>query len=175
MVDNENQWESIEYSDDGGYDASYEDYSQEPQEYSETEYNQGYDAEQHGAANGTAGEYVPSEDYDYEDTTTSQKKGGSPFLLVLLLIVLIGAGGFFLYTKFASNNVQSSGNDMQTEQTAENASTEDMGDYFFNEAGGNPSEMMNVNFDEEGKTNVEVENANGTPSNVVAQVSEPEA
>ena len=176
MVDNENQWESIEYSDDGGYDASYEDYSQEPQEYSETEYNQDYGTEQQQEMpQDYAKEYVPTDDdYDYENTTTSSKKGGSPFLVILLLLVLIGAGGFFLYTKYVSNNVQTSNNETTTEQPSEDASTEDMGDYFFNEAGGNPSDMMSVNFDEEGKTNVEVETSNGQPSGVVAQVSEPE-
>ena len=141
MVDNENQWEDdMEYSQSGddSYEDSYED------EYSEDE-EQGYD------------EY---DEYDEDYEGPSQKKSGNPIIVVLLLLVLLGVGGFFAYNKFvagaqgdSSSSQQFGSSETQMAQTNEEQGN-DLADSFFNEAGGNSSDMMSVDFNENGETNV---------------------
>ena len=126
MVDNENQWEDMEYSDNGddGYDDSYAD-----EEYSD---DQGYEYE---------------EDYDEEsDYEPRKKSGGSPIIAVLLLLILLGAGGYFAYTKFAPADPSQSGA-FEQQETAFGVpegqpggqpqnSDDNLADSFFAEAGG---------------------------------------
>ncbi|MBQ8168265.1 MAG: hypothetical protein IJY61_01485 [Candidatus Gastranaerophilales bacterium] len=154
MVDNENQWEDdMEYSQAGddsyndGYDDSYDD------EYSDDD--QGYDDE-----------------YEYdEDDGSSQKKSGNPLIVILLLFILLGVGGFIVYNKFVAGaqqdnsmmSQQNSSPEVQVAQTNEQQ-TNDLAESFFNEAGGNSSDMMSVNFNENGDTNVS--NGDGTDTSV---------
>ena len=140
MVDNENQWEDMEYSDNGddGYEDSYAD-----DEYSD---DQGYEYE---------------EDYDEEsDYEPSRKSGGSPIIAVLLLLILLGTGGYFAYTKFApsdagqSEYVAQQDNAFGMPDGQSQGSNDDLADSFFAEAGGESSDMMSVDFNSNGETNV---------------------
>ena len=150
MVDNENQWEDdMEYSQTGddSYEDSYDD-SYDEEEYSEDE--QGYDEEYDE-------EYGDEYDEDYEP----QKKSGNPLIVILLLFILLGVGGFILYNKFvagaqqegSSETQQVFNSEVQVAQSNEQQ-TNDLAESFFNEAGGDSSDMMSVNFNENGETNV---------------------
>ena len=144
MVDNENQWEDMEYSDNGddGYDDSYAD-----EEYSD---DQGYEYE---------------EDYDEEsDYEPRKKSGGSPIIAVLLLLILLGTGGYFAYTKFAPADPSQSGA-FEQQETAFGVpegqpggqpqnSDDNLADSFFAEAGGESTDMMSVDFNSNGEANV---------------------
>ena len=136
MVDNENQWEDMEYSDNGddGYDDSYDE-----EEYSE----EGYEYE---------------EEYDEEADYEPQKKsGGSSVIVVLLLLVLLGAGGFIAYNKFMPSDSEQSSFGVQQESSfsgQDDQSNDNLADSFFAEAGGDSAEMMSVDFNSNGETNV---------------------
>ncbi len=144
MVDNENQWEDMEYSDNGddGYEDSYAD-----EEYSDDQ------------------EYEYEEDYDEESDYEPQKKsGGTSAIALLLLIVLLGAGGYFAYTKFVPGDGGDSGQSAFVAQQetsfggssddSSQSSTNDLADSFFAEAGGESADMMSVDFNSNGETNV---------------------
>lgn len=153
MVDNENQWEDIEYSE--GIDA--DDYGVsdlDADEYSEQEYSEqeGYD------------EY----EEEFEDEEDAPKKSGSPIFLLLVLIILIGVGVFVFMNKQKGEEVVQEQPAQEVVATQTVDSTE-MGDYFFNEANGGSEEMMSVNFDENGSTNVVTQSEQGE---VVANVTE---
>lgn len=96
-----------------------------------------------------------------------------PVIIILLLLLGI-AGGLTWYflspKKVADNSVPNFTNEtLNTEQDMQ--TTENVGDYFFNEAGGEEeNNMVNVNFGENGDTNVVMENQDG--EQVVATVSE---
>ena len=139
MVDNENQWEDMEYSDNGedGYEDSYAD-----EEYSEEEY-----------------EY--EDEYDEESEYDSPKKtGGNPAIVVLLLMILLGTGGFIAYNKFVASDSEKSAYVAQQESSFESQNdqsqmpNDNLADSFFAEAGGDSSEMMSVDFNSNGETNV---------------------
>ena len=140
MVDNENQWEDMEYSDNGddGYGDSYAD-----DEYSG---DQGYEYE---------------EDYDEEsDYEPRKKSGGNPIIAVLLLFILLGTGGYFAYTKFApsdagqSEYVAQQDNAFGMPEGQPQGSDGDLADSFFAEAGGESADMMSVDFNSNGEANV---------------------
>ena len=139
MVDNENQWEDMEYSDNGddGYEDSYDEEYSEDQEY---EYDEDYD-----------------EESDYEP---QRKSGGASAIAVLLLIILLGAGGYFAYNKFvAADSGQSAFVAQQDDSFGQSndssqTSSDDLADSFFAEAGGESSDMMSVDFNSNGETNV---------------------
>ena len=154
MVDNENQWEDIEYSDGvngTGYDADIDD------DYEE----QGYSSQ------GNQEEY--EEDYEeYEGSSTPQKKGGGSAILLLLLIVLIVVG-FFVFKNRQNDSAPVVNQASQETMAQQNTDSSEMGDYFFNEANGNSSDMMSVNFDQNGNTNVVTQSDQGE---VVATVTE---
>lgn len=148
MVDNENQWEDIEYSEEQGDEQSYEydDGSQEDMEYSEQ---------------GDEQEYDSYEEYEDEEEPAPKKSNPLPMLLVFLL--LLGAGAFIAVPKLMHNSQVNADNaqnyNQNVEQTADmgmpsQQSNEDLANSFFNDAGGENSEMMSVNFNENGETNV---------------------
>lgn len=156
MVDNENQWEDMDYSesiDSVEYDVpDVEDGSFSDQEFQGQE---GYD------------EY--EDEYEEDEEESPRKSGGSP-ILVLLLVILLGVGGFLLFNNKQKAN-QETANQPQADVVVQQQtdSTADMGDYFFNEANGGSEEMMSVNFDENGSTNVVTQSEQGE---VVATVTE---
>ena len=156
MVDKENQWdENIEYSDEELQNEGYE-------EYSEQDYEEGY------------------EDYEgYEDDVeTAGRRKSNPLPLVLIALLLLGVAGFIFMSKMGGNKEVSTGEENQQisiEQQvgAENAEVasnqEDLGDLFFEQAGGNASDMVNVNFNEPGSAQVSTEGEENAP---VATVTE---
>ena len=145
MVDNENQWEEAEYSENGtdGYEDGYQN-----EQYSDEGYDeQGYDYEEYD-----------EEDDDY----VPQKKSGNPLLVLLILFILLGVGGYIAYSKFFAGNAaqnsaisqQNNSFEMQSEQPNMQPTNENLADSFFEEAGGNSSDMMSVDFNSNGETNV---------------------
>ena len=142
MVDNENQWEDMEYSDNGddGYEDSYTD-----EEYSDDQ------------------EYEYEEEYDEDEEYEPQKKSGNPIFAILLLLILLGAGGFIAYSKFMPGAESDSGQSafvaqqdgfFASEEGQSQDSNNDLADSFFAEAGGDSSDMMSVDFNSNGETNV---------------------
>lgn len=154
MADKENKWEDMEYSDDEMNQSS------EDQEYDDNEYSD----EEYEDDDNSSEEYEDdenAEDEEYEDDDDRPQKKGFPIILVILVIlILLAVGGFLAYSKLSSGGMANNGTPIQQENfdnnqdnnNAENSG--DMGDFFFNEAGGNESDMMSVGFNENGETNV---------------------
>lgn len=172
MVDKENQWDDIEYSGD---EAEYEE-AEDQEEYSEEEYET---AEYEDGEEYEDEEYEDGEEYDeeYEDEDEegdgSKKSNAIPLIAILLIILLLAGAGYFAYTKFvngassiAKTPGKTSNEAIHVENTQNNPeqnnqmhapaqnNTQDMGDFFFNEAGGNDADMMSVDFNDNGQTNV---------------------
>lgn len=154
MVDNQNQWEDMDYSESlDGVEYDVPDVDDENFSDQDLQGQEGYD------------EY---ED-EYDEDEEPKKSGASP-ILVLLLVVLLGVGGFLVFNnkqKASQETANKAQSDVVVQQPTD--STTDMGDYFFNEANGGAEEMMSVNFDENGSTNVVTPSAQG---DVVATVTE---
>ena len=152
MVDKENQWdENTEYSDDELQDQDYEEYSE--QDYEE----EGYEA------------------YD-DDMEPVEKKKSSPLPLLLIALLLLGVGGFIFMSKMGGNNEATvAGEENQQvsiEQPAAEStqqSEENLGDMFFEQAGGSSFDMVNVNFNDAGSAQVSNE---GETDATVATVTE---
>ena len=152
MVDNENQWEDIEYSE--GLDGEEYDVSGlDADEYSDEEYSGQEDYEEY--------------DEEFEEDG-APRKGGSPVFLLLVLMILVGVGVFLFVNKQKGTEEIASQPAQEVVASQESDST-DMGDYFFNEANGDSSGMMSVNFDENGSTNVVTQSEQGE---VIANVKE---
>ena len=149
MVDNENQWEDIEYSDESGDVEEYgsEEYSDE--EYLEEEYS---DQDEYET-------YEDGEEY-YEEDGAAQKKGNPIGCIIILLILLLIIGGvafFFLgkgKTSGAKDSVSAPQNNAAIETQVASDATTALGDEFFNEAGGEATEMMSVDFSTPGEVTV---------------------
>ncbi len=156
MVDKENQWdENIEYSDEELQDQDYE-------EYSEQDYEEGY------------------EDYEgYEDDVEpAGRKKSNPLPLILIALLLLGVAGFIFMSKMGGNNEVTTNEENQqiaveqqtvTENAEASSNQEDLGDMFFEQAGGNSSDMVNVNFNDTGSAQVSTEGEENAP---VATVTE---
>ncbi len=151
MVDNNEKWEDIEYSNDETDDekVSLDDSeaNEDGEEYSNEEYEE---------------DYSQYEDDDFKPKSVGSTKG----IIFIILVVLIGATVFFGYnmTQNMKNSVSQSENDTQVqseEQVNPNMSTDQMAENFFNEAGGTEQDMMSVNFNNEGEANVESQAQNG--------------
>ncbi len=160
MVDNENQWEELEYSEDGTAQTNNDADNYETEEYSDDNYEEEYSDEE------TDGYNPPK-----------KKNNGAVLIVLLLLILLIGAGVFFLLTKTKGDGGMNVANNQQqevippnNESTSEN-NTNDMADMFFDQANGNNSDMVSVDFNnQDGSANVTSQGANG--EEIVANVSE---
>ncbi len=154
MVDNENQWEDVEYSEDSG-DMDYDSEDFENDEYSDEEYSDE--------------EYESYEEDDEERGAQPQKGNavGCIFILLLLLALIAGAVWFF-FNNSANKNAQPSENvSSSQEQVAQTPvggdgtdSTTALGDEFFAQAGGTPDDMMSVDFSNPGETTVTSTNGN---------------
>ena len=178
MVDNENQWENTEYfgNEDDNMNASYGDSANENENSGFEDDYQGQDYSDDSMEQNDEYDDDSLENYDDlpEENSVSGKKN-SPLLLILLLLVLAGACIFAFRTKFTGSSNVASNN--QSEVVSQNVNNENMGDFFFDEAGGNSDDMMSVNFDENGNTNVADGNAPQNPAGenqgeVVMQVSD---
>lgn len=169
MADKENNWEDMEYSDDDVNQSS-EDQEYEDNEYSDEEYEDDDNSSE---------EYEDDENEDgeeYEEDDDRPRKKGSPIILVILIIlILLAVGGFLAFSKLSSSGISTNGTPIQQENFDNNQNnnlgngenTGDMGDFFFNEAGGNESAMMSVGFNENGETNVATDgNSDGNGENI---------
>lgn len=139
MVDNQKQWDNIEYSE--GVDSIEYDVSDvQDDNFSDEEYENQEDFDEY------------EDEYDEDEDT--QGKPINSIVLLLLLIILIVVGVFVFINKQKTS--QGANNNVVQETVAPQLSNEttDMGDFFFDEAGGNSADMMSVNFDENGSTNV---------------------
>lgn len=135
MVDNENQWEDMEYSEQTGDENGYSD-----EEYSEQEY-EAYSDDEDG---------IPE---------TAPKKGSAAGCLILLILLLavIGAVAFmFLGKKGEDAGFKQPQNSVEQSSDIQinNSDTTAVGDAFFNEAGGENADMMAVDFNSSGETTV---------------------
>lgn len=150
MVDNENQWEDMEYSEQTGDENGYSD-----EEYSEQEY-EAYD------------------DDDERTPETAPKKGSAAgcLILLVLLLVVIGVVAFMFFGKKGeeAGSQQPQSNFEQTSDIQiDNNDTTAVGDAFFNEAGGESADMMAVDFNSSGETTV---TSNEGGEEIVATVME---
>lgn len=153
MVDNENQWEDMEYSEDSGDMDNYDSEEIDDMEYSDEEYSDEEYSED-GAYEAFEDEY-----YDEETEPQQQKKGnpaGCIIILLLLLLVIGGLAFFFLNSNKGASTKENAmpNNAVETQAPAVNETTGDLGDSFFNEAGGESTEMMSVDFNTPGETTV---------------------
>lgn len=151
MVDKENQWEDIEYSEEQGESADYtqDDFAENGDEYSDQDDNQ---------------EYESYEEYEDDDEMEPVQKKSNPILMLVILVVLLGAAAFIAAPKLMSGMHQSANDEQKQseniEQTLDASSvsqqqnSEDLANSFFNEAGGENADMMSVNFGENGEANV---------------------
>ena len=144
MVDNKEQWDEMEeYTE---YDDS------DAEGYDDGEYDSGADEGYEDD-----GQYYE----DYEDEGVASKKKSNPILGILVFLILLCVAGYFGYTKFfagktgtdvaVEQNVTATQNAPQENQqvaSGENQSG-DMGDFFFSEASGSSSDMMNVEFNDQ--------------------------
>ncbi|MCD7879198.1 MAG: hypothetical protein LUG16_04610 [Candidatus Gastranaerophilales bacterium] len=162
MADSKNQWNNSEYSEDNVYEENYYSDESENEEYNTGE-NQEYDEDYE--------EY--DEDYMPQGNTGTQKRK-SPAILIILLLVLLGAGVFAVVTKFGvGSKIVSENNPAPI--VAEKSMPVDTNvgggnetDEFFNNQNSESTDMMSVDFNENGETNV----ASGENSDVVATVTE---
>ncbi|MCD7780477.1 MAG: hypothetical protein LUH05_07390 [Candidatus Gastranaerophilales bacterium] len=151
MADKENnQWEDTEYIDEENENQEYSDYNQQEldSEYEEDD-TEDYD------------------DYDqdtYEESPSSGKKK-SPLIILLILLLLLGVIGALAVPKLMGNNGNSTVNNNESklnnpgmEQQQNNS--ENLADSFFDAAGGENSDMMSVDFNDNGEINLSEGNEN---------------
>lgn len=148
MVDNENQWEDMEYSEEQEEEQNYDDASEEDVEYSAQDEDQ---------------EYEDSYE-EYEDEEDPAPKKNNPLPMLLIFLLLLGIGACIAVPKFMANNQSNTENIQNNNQNIENTvdmgmssqqqPNEDIANSFFSDAGGENTEMMSVNFNENGETNV---------------------
>lgn len=142
MVDNENQWEDMEYSDESGDMDDYSAGTISNEEYSDQEYE-------------------AYEDEGYEENAAAAQRRGNPLgclILLLLLLAAIGAGVFMFLNKKGENvdspKAPNSGIEQTSDNQVNNNDTTAVGDAFFNEAGGENADMMAVDFNASGEATV---------------------
>lgn len=167
MVDNENQWEEINNSEDmeEQYDEQYGDDTDAPEEYSDD--NSDYDYE---------------EDDEYLDDESVPKKSGNKILvLLIILLVLIAGAVFMMLPKLKSTETQTANeqNQIETPQDevgleitdqGQQESTQNLGDKFFEQAGGEGTDMMSVDFNNTDGQTANV-TTNGENGEIVASVT----
>ncbi len=168
MVDKENQWENIEYSDEQGTSGTYE-------------YEDVADNGSNSMDNDQNAEYDSYEDYEEDDEEPTQKKN-NPLPLLIVFLLLLGAGAYIAVPKLVGNfkatseNVQTENvsqvNDIGTSVTPQNGS--DLANSFFSDASSESSDMMSVNFNENGETNVVTGEGENVQTATVTDVSSSE-
>lgn len=162
MVDNENQWEDMEYSEDSGDDVGYASDDGVMDDYSEGDYSdEEYSDEEY--------ETYDDDTEEYEPAKKKQGNAGGCIVVLLLLLLLIGGAVWFFFMKNANGGDQSQMHQEQQvvqeqmEQPSEEGtmdSTTAMGDEFFAQAGGNPEEMKSIDFNTSGEMTVVTNNGN---------------
>lgn len=154
MVDNENQWEDIEYSDEADESQSYS-YEDENAEYAEQSEDQDYS------------EYDNYDEEDEGDEAPPEKKS-NPLIMILLFLLLLGVIGFIAVPKFMGNT-QTASNNMGNQSAEMMPASDEVSNSFFEESNGDNGDMSSVSFGENGEMNV----ADGNGENeTVATVTE---
>ncbi len=143
MVDNENnQWEDeLEYTEDK--------VSEEEETETYTEDDAYPDEETVGD---DVDEYQDTEEYEEEEEAGEEppkKKSALP--LIVLLLVLLLAGAIVGVPKLMNKDGDSVANNNSQQQDMNNQSNEDLAGSFFDAAGGEDTEMMSVDFNENGE------------------------
>ena len=164
MVDKENQWEDLEYSEDNMEKIDGASTMSDEDNYASEEYSDdGYEEE-----------YSDDESEIYN--TPKKKNNGAVLLILLLIIGLLGAGVFFVMSKNNNNSADIPANNQQTAEapnnpaSPENPDNNDMADMFFEQANGNGSDMVSVDFNnQDGSANVTTQGNNGE---IVANVTD---
>ncbi len=166
MVDNENQWEEIDNSEDmeEQYDEQYGDDTDAPEKYSDD--NSDYDYE---------------EDDEYLDESAPKKSGNKILVLLIILLLIIAGAVFMMLPKLKSTETQTANEQSQIEtpqdevgleitDQGQQENTQNLGDKFFEQAGGEGTDMMSVDFNNtDGQTaNVTTKGENGE---IVASVT----
>ena len=164
MVDNKNQWEEIDNSEDMQEENEYDSNA------NDEEYSDEYD----------------EDDSDYEAENRSPKKSGNTMLIFLIILLILIAGGVFMLLPKLKN----SGNEMAAvpsqnqEQVQENGieiednnpenatqeNSQDLGDKFFEQAGGDGTDMMSVDSNNTDGNSANV-TTNGENGEIVATVT----
>ncbi len=173
MVDNENQWDETYNSEDMEEKDEYSSEELEEGTYSDDEYEEESDDE-----------------YEDDDYQNAPKKSGNTVLILLVILLLLIAGAvFMLLPKLKNSQVQTADNGQQNQiettqddiglefsnseqgngANAQN-NTQDLGDKFFEQAGGNSTDMMSIDFN---NTNGNAANVttNGENGEIVASVT----
>ncbi len=158
MADNNQQWEEFESSDDS------------PEEYQE-EYEDNEASEQEEYDDEQSDEYENEEEYEETDDDASNggKRGSNliKIIIALLLLLLLCGGGFFI-AKSMSGNKSGTSSEIAVEQAPAVSDNKNQNDEFFENSNDGGQDFMNVSFNENGDTNVNDGQDNGT----VATVSE---
>lgn len=145
MVDNENnQWEDeLEYTEDTVSDEETEYYDESEDNFPEDETAQEEDT----------GEYIENEEEEYEPEEEEAPKKKSPVVLIALLAVLLLAGAFIAVPKLMNkDNVAKTDYNNTQQQQNNTQSNEDLaGDFFDAASSEGGSEMMSINFNENGE------------------------
>ena len=180
MVDNENQWDETYNSEDMKDQDEYSSEELEDGTYSDDEYDK-EDAEE---------EYEEDNEEEYDDFQNPPRKSGNIVLILLVILLLIIAGAvFMLLPKLKNSQVQTADNGQQNQievtqddiglelNNSEQGSGEgakesmqDVGDKFFEQAGGNATDMMSVDFSNTNDNTANV-TTNGENGEIVASVT----
>lgn len=157
MVDKENLWDDdMEYSSEDMNDSEFDD---ESSSFDDNEYSdESYDEDDYGDYD--ENEEDDEEDYDAKDS--SKNKKNNQLILLIIALLLLGLAGFLVMSKMNSGDQISDAGDISNNSSMEQtfggessggnsesgnaASTEEMGDMFFEQAGGNSSDMMSFDF-----------------------------
>lgn len=151
MVDNENQWDELEYSDDENQE--YYDYDESQSELDTDNTSSEYSEEDYENT------YEDTEDtYDYDDQESgSSKKKNNMLPIIVLALLLLGVGGFFAVSKLSNNsNVDKNIADtssVEQEDSMFESSNKDDDDSFFGQDS-DSSDLMSVDFNESGDAQV---------------------
>ncbi len=152
MVDKEKQWDDMEYSEEEQTSTT-DDYEEE---YSEQD------------------DYEEDDDYGH----ASEKKKTNQLPLIIIALLLIGVAGAIFVSKMNANKNADDGGlsadqtviEQQQNDGENQQSSQDMGDMFFEQAGGNSSDMMSVDFNQSnGEATV---TTTGNEGEVVASVKD---
>ena len=147
MVDKKDQWENMEYSNGQVVEPSYEyDDTKDVSDNYEQMNDQEYEAYE-----------------EYEDDEAPVTKKGNPLPMIIIFLLILSAGAFVVVPKISGNikkttentQIQNINSISETaNETSLSTNGDDLATSFFNDAGGENTGMMSVNFSENGETNV---------------------
>ncbi len=139
MVDNENQWEDIEYSDEAEENQSYS-YDDDTAEYEEQSEDQDYS------------EYDNYDEDEDDDEAPAQKKS-NPLVMIIIFLLLLGVIGFIAVPKFMGG-AQTSSNNTENQSVEMASESDDLSNSFFEESNGDNPDMSSVSFGDNGEMNM---------------------